>query len=354
MIFSVLLAFSLLLTLTLANKRYLILSFPDDTSIAQKMLVVASSIVYANLTDRALILPHKLAFYSNSNTYDHLFNATAKLIDPLDTFRHFACPNVTTNSGASGWWVDDVLHLTTNEYFLPALYLNREYRTKLEQRFPEYNPFKVIFEQHFKFDSQFLLKSVEDRYNQVTDYYGKTGEIIGIVLENASPYFADAKMILKCLNSSSTSEENIIHAITLLPQYYHFLQEHFPRLIFEEKTNRQNDLVILSEILFQVNYANRVIIYPNSPISHIIHALSPKKPSIYLRNALGGECAEINSHPEPCYHHSLKQYYQLCGERIGVDFNPHDPITRPLFIDTCKDAKIGIKIVLPIEDLPHQ
>ena len=350
--FSALFIFSCLSVPSLANKKYLILSFPDETSIAQKMLAVVSSIVYANLTDRTLILPHKLPFYSNPNTYDQLFNATIKLIDPLDTFRHFACPNVTTNSAS--WWVDDITYLTTNDYFLPALYLNREYRNKLEQWFPEYNPFKTVFEQHFKFDP-LLITLVEDRYKQVAKYYNEIKNITGIVLEDVGSYYTDAKIALKCLGDPSSSGGNIIHAITMLPQYHHFLQEHFPRLLlFQEKTKLQNDLIILSEILFQTKYTSKLVLYPSSPISHIIHALSPKIPSIYLKNAMGGECIEANSHPEPCYQHSLKQYFQLCGERIGVDFNPHDPIARPLFIDTCKDAKIGIKIVLPIDDHTHQ
>jgi hypothetical protein len=334
----------------LANKKYLLLFFPDESTIAQKMLAVASSIVFANLTERSLILPQKLPFYSNSNTYEPLFNATVKLTDSLEAFRYFTCPNATVNTNNLGWWIDDVVQLTTNDYFLPALYLNPEYRTKLEKLYPDYNPFEIIFEQHFKFDPLFT-SYIEGRHQMVTEYFGSDKNIIGMVLEDSNSYYGDSKLGLKCLRNSSNFEEDIVHAIATLPQYSQFLQEHIPHLLFQEKSNLQNDLSILADIFFQAKYATKLILYPNSPISQIIHALSPKAPAIYLRNALGSECVEATSHPEPCFKHSLKQYFQLCGEKLGIEFNPHDPISRPLFIDTCKDAKIGIQIVNPtVED----
>ena len=326
---------------SVSKERFLVLSFEESIKLPQKMLAVASSAVLATLSNRTLLIndSQPLMFFDPELSIDDVQldpqTVNNTLTDPIAILKFLGC-------NLEGQLKDEyTLFLTSNEFFLPALFLNNFLKAKLSELLPTEGIFKYIVEQLFSFPEQ-LEKAVEKRYKHAIDFYGK-GEIIGVVLdppESTTSNFADVRLVHKCV---PRIRDSIIHVISTLPQLNRKLQEHFPKFLFNKSTD--TEFGILVELLFQARYASQLLLYQNSPLSHVVQALA-NKPAIYLKSAHSEECYLIDK-PEPCYAHSMKQLFQACGETMGIEFNSHDLISYPDNIDSCKDAKIGIKVKNP-------
>lgn len=307
----------------------LILSFPNDdsTSLPSKMFSVASSILLSLLTKRRLYLTEPVFFYNSSSLAKGTIDEyeTLKLLEPVEIYKNLSCSESLS--------APKTIYINSDEYFIPALYLNRGYSDILTEWFPQNTPFETIFNKFFSIDP-LIYKLVNEKYLNVKEFY-KTEKIIGIIIDQP----VDLKLLSRCIIDDTDS---IVNVLSFHSKYTQHLQEHFPKFLYHHLSYENMDESLFVELLFLVKHSHKFVLSSHSPLSQLILALSPNKQAVYLNIK---ECSTFDTW-DPCYYdHSFKQFYQGCEKIAGFEFNPHDPIKRPLYLDTCKDSKMGIKIV---------
>lgn len=226
------------------------------------------------------------------------------------------------------WWMVQTIVVSSNQWFVPLLLSNPNYRVKLQEWFPEGDIFSQIM--------TYLFHPA----NTVWQRLQTKSHSLAIHLRYLSPDTNHVPAALRCIKQHSLNTEQVFLA-TMDRHSHQQLSQHY-NVTYEGDFTPSQQLFTTDAFksalldMLTLSQASDLILSPASTMGYIAQALSQRRAWLLDAAAQGG-CTRHRSH-EPCFHVGVQ------GVPKNVCHGPGFPvksILREPTIDSCPDFTGG-------------